>query len=110
MIGETVSIVHETPGGTDAYGDPIASTTTTTTAVPGCAFAPRASTEPTERGRQGVIIGGTIYLPAGTTIAHEDQVIVRGVTYDVEGEPGEWVSPFTGWAPGVEVAVKRAEG
>ena len=31
-------------------------------------------------------------------------------TYGVarDGLPGEWVNPFTGWAPGIEVAVKRA--
>jgi hypothetical protein len=30
--------------------------------------------------------------------------------YEIDGEPGEWRSPFSGWHPGIEVAVTRVEG
>jgi hypothetical protein len=106
--GETVTVL---PGPTtfDAYGDPIASTRVGGDIL-GCAVAPRYSTEPTVRGRQGVIVGLSIYAPAGSDILSTDLLRVRGDIYDVEGEPAEWVSPYTGWEPGMEVAVKRAGG
>ena len=106
--GETVTVL---PGPTtfDAYGDPVASLRTGGD-ITGCAVAPRYSTEPTTRGRQGVIVGMSIYAPAGSDILSTDLLTVRGDTYMVEGEPAEWVSPYTGWAPGLEVAIKRAVG
>ena len=105
---ETVTVL---PGPTtfDAYGDPIASTRVGGD-IAGCAVAPRYSTEPTVRGRQGVIVGLSIYAPAGSDILSTDSLRVRGDIYVVEGDPAEWVSPYTGWAPGMEVAVKRAVG
>ena len=105
--GETVTVVRASPGGVDAYGDPLPGDASRVD-VPGCAVAPRYSSEPSERGRQGVIVGLTVYGP--DVFLSTDQVEVRGVLYDVEGEPGFWENPFTGWAPGVEVALRRAEG
>lgn len=91
------------------YGDPIASTTATTD-VPGCAIAPRASSESTARGRDGVIVGLTVYAPAGTDITRTDRIDIGGIEYRVEGEPGTWVSPFDGRERGIEIAVTRAVG
>lgn len=106
--GETVTVV---PGsiGSDNNGDPIPDTRTGG-AIAGCGIAPRYSTEPTERGRQGVIVGLTVYAPAGSDILSTDSLTVRGGTYVVDGEPAQWRSPFTGWAPGIEVAVRKAVG
>jgi len=106
--GQTVTIVPGPPG-TDAYGDPLPITRIGGD-ITGCAVAPRYSSEPTERGRQGVIVGLTIYPPAGSDILFTDQVRVRGVLYDIDGDPAEWENPFTGDTPGMEVALKRAVG
>lgn len=106
--GETVTVIPGPPAA-DQYGDPLPITRVGGD-IPGCAVAPRYSTEPTARGRQGVIVGMSIYAPAGSDILSTDLLRVRGDVYVVEGEPAEWVSPFTGWAPGMEVAVKRAVG
>lgn len=106
--GETVTVLPG-PETFDDYGDPIPSERVGGDIL-GCAVAPRYSTEPTVRGRQGVIVGLSIYAPAGSDILFTDSLRVRGEVYVVEGEPAEWVSPFTGWAPGLEVAVKRAVG
>lgn len=92
---------------TDAYGD----TTTTKAApvaVPGAIFAPRTSSERSDQTVPAVIVGGTLYLK-GVDISPADQFTVDGVLYDVEGEPGHWVSPFDGRDFGYEVAVKRYE-
>jgi hypothetical protein len=108
--GVMVTIVRAVPGGTDPYGDPIPGTTERID-IPRCGLAPRMSMESSARGRQGVIVGQTVYLPEGSpAVLYIDQLEVAGVLYDIEGDPGLWVSPFTGWAPGIEVAVKRAVG
>lgn len=72
-----------------------------------CAVAPRFATEQTDPHAPSVIVGLTVYGPA-TAIGSDDRLIIRGLTYEVDGLPGEWQSPFTGWAPGIEVPVKRA--
>ena len=109
MVGETVVRVRTAPAVVDVYGDPQTPTVARTN-VPNTAVAPRMSAESTARGRQGVVVGLTIAPPAGSDIRYTDQVEVRGVLYDVEGDSIEIVSPFTAWAPGAEIALKRAEG
>lgn len=109
---ETVTV--ERPGGTDRYGDSLPAATRT---VAGCIFAPRSSAEGSALGGRvlgtpnTVITGITGYLPADAAITATD-VIVRpdGTRWQVEGEPGLWASPFTGWSPGLEVALVRVEG
>ena len=105
---ENASVIRVRPGGLDRYGDPVGSPSRTT--LPGCAVAPRTSSDVTDRGRQGVIVGMTLYAPHGTDLLHTDQVEVDGVLHDIDGEPGSWVNPFSGWRAGVEVALKRAAG
>jgi len=55
-------------------------------------------------------VGLSIYAPIGSDILFTDLLQVRGQVYMVEGDPADWVSPFTGWAPGMEIALKRAVG
>jgi hypothetical protein len=108
-FGRPVTVLRDTPGGFDPYGDPVTSTTIRTL-IEACAIAPRYSTEPTERGRQGVIVGLSVYAPAGSDITSTDRLEIDGITYVIDGEPAEWVNPFTGSWPGLEVAVRRATG
>ena len=109
VFGTTITVIRLTPGGTDVYGDAVTSTSSSTT-ITGCAVAPRYSTEPAERGRQGVIVGLTLYAPTGSDILHTDTITIDGVSYVIEGEPAEWHQPMTGWDPGIEVALKRVLG
>lgn len=112
----TATIVRQMPGGYDQYGDPVPGTDTRID-VPGCSWAPRAagsgpsSSEIDERGRQGVIVGLTVYMPSETFLLATDRLELDGLLYEVEGEPGVWgPNPFTGREPGLEVAARRAEG
>ena len=107
-FGETVTVVPGTIG-FDNSGDPIPDTRIEHD-IAGCGVAPRYSTEPTERGRQGVIVGLTVYAPTGSDVLSSDSLRVRGDLFVVDGHPAEWRSPFSGWAPGVEVAIRRAVG
>lgn len=71
------------------------------------AFNPGTSVE-SLGGRDLLTVQPAVYLPAGTSIAAVDAVEVRGLTYEVDGSPNDWVNPFTGWNPGVEVRLRRA--
>jgi len=100
---ETVTILRDSPGGFDAYGDPVASTTARTD-ITGCLVAPTSSTEPSDRGREGVVIGWTVYAPTGTDARHTDRIEVRGVACLIEGEVGDWGTK------GIVINATRGEG
>lgn len=93
----------------EGYGD-ATPTTADPVAVPGAVWAPRTSAESSDRRTPAVITGGTLYrIPTTLGVSPLDRFVVDGLTYEVEGEPGRWVSPATGRSPGLEVAVKRWE-
>ena len=110
MIGETV--VRLRPGtSSDKYGDTVAGADVEKQ-IRGVAVAPRYSREYADN-RSAVIVGLTLYFPAGTKAADvlaSDRFRVRGLVYEVEGEPGEWVNPYTNVSRGIEAAVKRTTG
>ena len=106
MFGrETVTILRDSPGGTDAYGDPIPSTTARTD-VPLCLVAPNNSSESTDRGRSGVVTGWAVYAPTGTDALFTDRIEVRGIACRIEGEVAEW----PGSPGGVVINAVRAVG
>lgn len=106
MIGETVTIVREVPGGEDLMGNPVSSTVDI--AVPGCAFAPGGSAEAVATFGARTDTDGTVYAPTGTVFLPSDKVRVRGVLYTVDGNSEQWTSPYTLSGAGVVVNVKRA--
>lgn len=78
--------------------------------IPGCGLAPRVEDELLARGRQGVVVGWTAYLPFGSDVTHEDRVETPYGVCDVNGDPGNWESPYTGRKPGMTVTLDRVEG
>jgi hypothetical protein len=88
--------------GNDVYGD----TDTTTTG----AFAPAGSTELVQ-GQNTVLTHPTIYLDDGAPVpSSTDQVTVRGVRYDIDGQPQVFHNPFTGYEPGAVVKLLKVTG
>lgn len=111
-FGTTVT-VYRASSTTDRYGNEVPGPWVSVGTVAGCAVAPRSSSradELTGAGRTGVIVGLTLYAPSDAEIGPHDRVEVDGDTFEVDGEVGRWSSPFTGWTPGVEVALRRVEG
>jgi hypothetical protein len=94
---------------TDRYGN---DTVTSRERVPvsGAAVAPRSSSDLHAPGRQGVLVGLTVYLPPGSVVGDHDLVEVDGVVHEIEGVAGVWANPLTGTSAGVEVAVRRVSG
>lgn len=78
--------------------------------VPGCAFDPGGSSEPAEVGRGSVTTSPTLYAPTEADIRASDRVVVRGRTWQVDGDPALWMHPMTGWAAGLVVNLKGVEG
>lgn len=96
---------------TDRYGNVVADWAGAGSAlIAGCALAPRVAGEERGHGRQGVVVGWTLFAPPDADIAPTDRVVVRGRTYEVDGEPAVWTSPFAGAAGGVEIALRRVDG
>lgn len=107
MIGNA-TVVRIRGAGVDDYGDPTGADVRVT--LTGCGVAPRTSEDIDDRGRQGVIVGLTLYAPYGTDLLHTDRVEVDGVVYEADGDLGSWKSPLTSWEAGIEIALRRAAG
>lgn len=111
MIGETVTRLRA-PTAEDRYGN---LTPNWGAAVEvdfeGCAVAPLHEDEDTANGRQGRIIGFTIYRPGGGMgIAATDRLRVRGEIHEVNSNGQTWVSPWSTVTAGDEIQTKRVEG
>jgi hypothetical protein len=110
---ESVTLIRTAATSTDAYGNDVR--TNTTSEVAGCAIWPRmvgnsVFTSESVQGRDQVITGLTVLMPPGTVVLPTDLVVVRGIEYDVDGDPGLWSSTLTGLQTGTEVALKRVTG
>ena len=91
----------------DRFG---ARTLTGTRQVGPCAFAPFTPTE-VEDFRDTTTRRGTLYAPAGESFAATEVVVFAdGTQWEVVGGSDVWRSPFTGWYPGVAVALTKVSG
>lgn len=87
----------------EAWDDPVP--------VEGCGFDPGGTQEPRDGSAQRVITTPVLYAPKGRAYGARDRFTVRGLTYEVEGDPADWVHPMTGWDPGYTVInLQRVEG
>lgn len=79
-------------------------------AIPGCAFGPGASSEPVVDARTEVLTQPTLYAPFGSDITAADRLVIRGRTWQVDGDPADYRNPFTGWEAGMVVKLKAVSG
>lgn len=111
-FGETVTVLRGTPV-IDPYSGEETGTdwsNPTPTPFPDCGVAPRLTPETPASDRTMIVEGCTVYMPYGTDILATDRAMVRGDTYEVDGDVGVWRNPFTGWEPGIEVNLKKVNG
>lgn len=110
MRGETVLVLTGTPV-VDPYSGETTGTswaTPTQVSVDNVLCEPRPSSEPVADARNAVTSGFTLYMPAGTAITPANRVRVRGLDYDVLGEPSDW--RLGSWRPGLVVQTSRVAG
>lgn len=104
-FGQTVTVWLEDR---DRHGD---ITRTDERQLDGVAIAPRVSNEGGGDLRTAILTTGlTMYAPAGHGLTARHRVEVAGVEYRVQGTPGSWASPLTGWAAGDQIELDRTEG
>jgi hypothetical protein len=112
----TITVTVSRAPGTDRYGDPTGPPATHE--VSGCFFAPSsgtsgvaASTERTDL-RDTVITVPTLFAPFGSDIKATDQILLPGdpKPWEVDGDVGDWMNPFSGWKPGQTISLRRVRG
>lgn len=114
-FGETVRILRTGASpGRDGRGQPLPGPDESFD-VKGCVVTPRAQAPqvggPDQQSRDTVIVGWTVYAPAGTALRTTDRARIRGVVCEITGEPGDWGrSPFTGTRGPVQFAADRVTG
>lgn len=86
---------------TEAWGDPVP--------VGIYALDPGGTSEPVISGHDRVITKPTIYVPDETVFSARDEVIARGLRYEVEGDTSTWRHP-NGLRPGNVIELKRVDG
>lgn len=108
--GDAVTWHRFTGGGVDDYGDP-APGGFQDVDLPGAGFAPESTEEPRDGASQRVVSQAKLYLTEPIDYSSQDEFTVRGVRFEVEGASmGGWSNPFTGWAAGQEIMLKRVTG
>lgn len=120
-----LALVHRSVTGQDGDGNDIPGFTAV---LAWGAFAPGGTSE-NIAGQDRVISQPTVYLDdVSVSLAAVDAVVVApdvvdgalvldgsgypvgGTSYEVDGDPGTWVSPFDGWAPGIAVPLHKVAG
>ena len=102
--------VWRTTAAEDEYGNTVPGPYAKVQTLVGCGVSPRKEDELQENGRTGVIVGWTVFAPYDGVVLPHDRLLVNGELFDVEGEPGRWSQPMSGWTPGLEINIKRVEG
>lgn len=109
-FGETVVFEAAQLGVKDSHGN-LTESFASGVPVDGWAFNPGGSTEAFGPGRNQVTTSPQLIRQATDFVpSRHDRCTVRGLKYRVEGDPAVWQSPFTGWAPGVVVELRRVDG
>lgn len=74
--------------------------------IPLLAFAPGGSTEIVSDWRLTADTKPTAYVPTGSDVRSQDRLVIRGLTYEVDGVPADWRHP-AGLRPGLAVTLTR---
>jgi len=110
LIGEQVTRRRQQQTGTDRYGNPEYSTVDTVLAER-AAFDPGGSREPVEVGREPTVTTPKLYFRRTyPDLTDDDQVLVRGALYDIQGIPADWQSPYGSDNGGTVVELKVVDG
>lgn len=87
---------------TEGYAAPVELT--------GFGFDPGSTSEPRLPGQDRVIVEPTLYGPYEMPFQPKDQVVVRGVTYEVEGVVRQWRNYYSNREAGAVVSLRRVDG
>jgi hypothetical protein len=105
--GTALTLVHRVLSGLDDYGNDTYRDEPET--VAGAVVAPQGSFEQVQWTDQ---VSTTIvaYLPYGTAVGPLDAILYNGRTYEIQGEPQSFRSPFSNNTAPVEVRAQVVTG
>ena len=101
---ESITRTRRSSTSTDSYGQPVYTTTSVTLQAK---VSARVSGTNFDADQIVVTDGLTLYLDAGTDVLDDDKFVVRGKTYEVDGEAFDWKSGLGSWNPGLVVNLQR---
>lgn len=104
--GEPVTVITRQRTGVDRQGVDVFTDSET---VYSGAFDPAIGSESDQLQDQVSTTPG-VYLPYTAAVTASSRVLVRGLLYEVDGEPAYWRNPFTGLEAGVQVPLRRVTG
>lgn len=109
-MGEVVQRIPYEGDGENEYGNEVPSYGTPVTLDGRYGFDPGSSSEPRLAGQERVIVEPTLYGPFDMPFLPQDRAIIRGKTYEVDGEVRQWKHPRTNREAGAVVSLRRVEG
>lgn len=114
VYGETLTRLRATAAVDPYSGEATALSWDDPDALPilGCAFDPGTSSEPAAVGRDAVTSQPSAYVDYDSDVLPGDRIRreLTGRTYEVDGEPGAYRNPFTGWEAGMVIKLKAVSG
>lgn len=109
-MGEVVQRVPYVGAAEDAHGNATASYGPAVTLAGVYGFDPGSSSEPRLAGQSRVIVEPTLYGPYDMPFLPRDRVIVRGQTFEVEGEVRKWRHMRSDREGGAVVTLRKVTG
>lgn len=106
-FGQSVTLHTRTVVGEDEYGNTVYEEVDTVVRV--VAVWPRTSTEAVQAQDQ-VVSGLWALFPPTHDVSAVDAITVYGKRYEIDGEPGRYLSPLTGRDVGFQLALRRVTG
>jgi hypothetical protein len=106
--GEIVVVLRRVADGEDRYHN--VKYRTVEAPVASAAVRVVGADEAGEGGGSSLTLTLEVILPPGTEITANDRLRVRGLVYEVDGEPQDQRDPLTGGQPGVRVIARRVTG
>lgn len=109
-MGEVVQRVPYLGTTENAHGNETASYGAAVTLTGEYGFDPGSSSEPRIAGQSRVIVEPTLYGPYGMPFLPRDRAIVRGATYEVDGEVRKWRHKRSNREVGAVVTLRKVSG
>lgn len=104
----TLTLRSYTTSGVDEFGNPIKTWVERPWVVAG--IAPGAVQDPMQPNRDASVVAWTVYADTPAP-ADEDQALVDGAWFPINGKPADWTrGPYGAGPGGVIVELRRAEG
>jgi hypothetical protein len=105
---EQVTVIRKTLGSVDQYGEP---TVTETEVTLNAYVSQRLTGNGTIYNPDANILsdGLTLYVPTNTEVRANDEFVVRGLRYQLEGDAFDWKNGITSWTPGGVINLSRLE-